>query len=60
MDTREKIVEAAQAARIAASGATVVCPIRTEHAWRIDRVLDPFGHHWEIGKPVIAWPPHRA
>jgi PhnB protein len=33
------------------SGATIVCPIRTEHAWRIGRVLDPFGHHWEIGKP---------
>ena len=37
--------------RAIAAGATVVCPIRTEHAWRIGRVLDPFGHHWEIGKP---------
>jgi PhnB protein len=37
--------------RAVAAGATVVCPIRTEHAWRIGRVLDPFGHHWEIGKP---------
>ena len=39
-------------ARAVAAGATVVCPIRTEHAWRIGRVLDPFGHHWEIGKPL--------
>ena len=28
-----------------------------EHGWRLGRVLDPFGHHWEIGKPLIAWPP---
>ena len=34
------------------AGATVICPIKTEHAWRIGRVLDPFGHHWEIGKPL--------
>jgi PhnB protein len=38
--------------RAVAAGATVVCPIRTEYAWRIGRVLDPFGHHWEIGKPL--------
>ena len=38
--------------RAIAAGATVVCPIYTEHAWRIGRVLDPFGHHWEIGKPL--------
>ena len=34
------------------AGAAVICPIKTEHAWRIGRVLDPFGHHWEIGKPL--------
>jgi PhnB protein len=34
------------------AGATIVCPIRTEHAWRIGRIVDPFGHHWEIGKPL--------
>jgi PhnB protein len=33
-------------------GATVICPMTTEHAWRIGRVVDPFGHHWEIGKPL--------
>jgi uncharacterized glyoxalase superfamily protein PhnB len=38
--------------RAVAAGATIICPIRTEHAWRIGRVLDPFGHHWEIGKPL--------
>ena len=34
------------------AGAIVICQIRTEHAWRIGRVADPFGHHWEIGKPL--------
>jgi PhnB protein len=23
-----------------------------EYGWRVGRVLDPFGHHWEIGKPL--------
>jgi PhnB protein len=35
-----------------AAGATVVAPIYEEHGWRIGRVADPFGHHWEIGKPL--------
>jgi PhnB protein len=34
------------------AGATIICPMTTEHAWRIGRVVDPFGHHWEIGKPL--------
>ena len=23
-----------------------------EHGWRLGRVVDPFGHHWEIGRPL--------
>jgi len=23
-----------------------------QHGWRIGSVVDPFGHHWEIGKPL--------
>jgi PhnB protein len=23
-----------------------------EYGWRVGRVRDPFGHHWEIGKPL--------
>src|SRR3981189_1958705 len=34
------------------AGAPPVCPIQTQHAGRRGRVLDPFGHHWEIGKPL--------
>lgn len=38
-------------ARAVAAGASVVWPVSNQHGWRIGRVLDPFGHHWEIGKP---------
>ncbi len=23
-----------------------------EYGWRVGRIVDPFGHHWEIGKPL--------
>ncbi len=36
-----------------AAGASVVRPVTNEpYDWRVGRVLDPFGHHWEIGKPL--------
>lgn len=35
-----------------AAGATEVYPIVVEHGWKLGRILDPFGHHWEIGHPV--------
>jgi PhnB protein len=35
-----------------AAGAIQVCPVRDEHAWRIGKLADPFGHVWEIGKPL--------
>ena len=34
------------------AGATVVWPVGEEHGWRVGRVEDPFGHHWEIGRPL--------
>ncbi len=33
-----------------AAGATEVAPVSEGHGWRIGRVVDPFGFHWEIGK----------
>jgi PhnB protein len=39
-------------AQAVAGGATKVCPVAEQHGWRFGRVLDPFGHHWEIGKPL--------
>ncbi|HEX6554848.1 MAG TPA: VOC family protein [Ktedonobacteraceae bacterium] len=35
-----------------AAGATEVAAVSEDHGWRIGRVADPFGHHWEIGKPL--------
>jgi len=34
------------------AGATEVYPITEAHGWRIGRIVDPFGHHWEIGRPL--------
>jgi len=40
-------------ARAVAAGATVVSPVQDQdYGWRQGRVVDPFGHHWEIGKPL--------
>ena len=36
------------------AGATEVAPIHEEQGWRIGRVADPSGHHWEIGKPLSS------
>jgi PhnB protein len=43
--------------RAKAAGATEVYPPSEEHGWLLGRIADPFGHHWEIGKPLIPWPP---
>jgi PhnB protein len=34
------------------AGAKEVFPVGEEHGWRLGRVVDPFGHHWEIGRPL--------
>jgi len=39
-------------ARAVAAGAVTVAPVREEYGWRLCRLRDPFGHHWEIGKPI--------
>jgi PhnB protein len=40
-------------AQAVAAGATVVQPVVDQpYGWRVGQVLDPFGHHWEIGKPL--------
>jgi len=33
-------------------GAQVVSPVKEDYGWRLGRVADPYGHHWEIGKPL--------
>ncbi len=43
-------------ARAVDAGATLVAAASDEHGWRLGRIADPFGHHWEIGKPLGPWP----
>ncbi|HSS59012.1 MAG TPA: VOC family protein [Solirubrobacteraceae bacterium] len=38
-------------------GATEVYAAESQHGWLLGHIEDPFGHHWEIGKPLIDWPP---
>ena len=34
------------------AGATEVHPVSEMHGWRVGRVVDPYGHHWEICRPL--------
>ena len=43
---------AAVCAQAIAAGATEVVPVADAHGWRLGRILDPFGHHWEIARPL--------
>jgi len=52
VDDPERVVNAAVEA-----GATETSPVGDEHGWRLGRVEDPFGHEWEIGRPLGTWPP---
>ena len=39
--------------RAVAAGARVVGAMKDEdYGWRVGRLADPFGHHWEIGRPM--------
>ena len=38
-------------ARALAAGAREVAPVEDAYGWRVGRVVDPFGHTWEIGRP---------
>jgi PhnB protein len=40
-------------AHICAAG-SVVSPVSEGHDRRVGRVVDPFGHHWEIGRQLSA------
>ena len=37
-----------------AAGARQVTPVENAYGWRLGRVVDPFGHHWEIGHPLAV------
>ena len=39
--------------RAVVAGANVVWPVSNQpYGWRVGRIVDPFGHHWEIGRPL--------
>lgn len=35
-----------------AAGAKEIFPVIEEHGWRLGCIVDPFGHHWEIGRQL--------
>jgi PhnB protein len=37
-------------ARARAAGGTEVAAVHDGHGWRVGRIADPSGHHWEIGR----------
>jgi PhnB protein len=39
-------------AKAIAAGARAVVAVKEDYGWRLGRVVDPFGHHWEIGRPL--------
>ncbi|HWZ99453.1 MAG TPA: VOC family protein [Candidatus Dormibacteraeota bacterium] len=39
-------------ARVVSAGGIVVYEVTNEYGWRLGRIVDPYGHHWEIGKPL--------
>jgi PhnB protein len=43
--------------RSVSAGAVETSPVADEHGWRLGRIVDPFGHEWEIGLPIVPWPP---
>jgi PhnB protein len=51
VDDPETVVE-----RAVDYGAILLSPVQDEHGWRLGRIDDPFGHRWEIGHPLGAWP----
>jgi PhnB protein len=39
-------------AKAVTAGAREVAAMENAYGWRLGRVVDPFGHHWEIGRPL--------
>ena len=40
--------------KILKAGAAEIFPVGEEHGWRLGRLVDPYGHHWEIGRPATT------
>jgi PhnB protein len=35
-----------------AAGASEVYAVKEEYGWRLGRIVDPYGHYWEIARPL--------
>ncbi len=46
------IPDAIFARAVEAGGKLISLVEDKEYGWRVGRLVDPFGHHWEIGKPL--------
>jgi PhnB protein len=42
----------AMVAQAIAAGAREIVAVEEAYGWRLGRIVDPFGHHWEIGHPL--------
>ncbi len=51
---------AALVARAVSLGAKEVSAVGEEHGWLLGKIEDPFGHEWEIGRPIGPWPAPAA
>ena len=36
------------------AGAKEVVAVAEMYGWRLGRAVDPYGHHWEIGRPLTS------
>ena len=41
-------------AKVLAAGARQIVAVEEAYGWRLGRLVDPFGHHWEIGHPLAS------
>lgn len=42
----------AAVARALAAGGIEMVAVHEAHGWRVGRLVDPEGHHWEVGRPI--------
>ena len=61
-DPRTSIAPHVAFDRAADGDTAVINPVAENYGWLLGRVRDPYGHHWEIGKPLgdREWRPCRG
>jgi PhnB protein len=40
--------------QVCKAGGRAIHPVSEMHGWLVGRLVDPFGHHWEIGREVAG------